>query len=239
MTPHDRNRLVVASLRAALRSGEADTLRDAPARAFARDAQIRMGYPLGEMTGPEALWDQVHAPLLAALQDPERADLIVMAGPRWGTGHGSDRDGVGGNILGNFRRSWLGIPASGQPVFTPSRRPADQRRPDRRDGRPLGHPPTDDASGRIADGAAAWRGMDVPRPGYGEGRDRGPFRRRGHIDAHPLGDAARSKTGRRADTAVSTSGGSRTGRSARTGSWSTWSTSRGNWASMSLPACTR
>ena len=83
--------------------------------AFAPDAVVRLGHPMGEVRGAEALWDAVYAPLLAALPDLERADFILMAGPRW-RGMG-DWIGIGGHFMGSFRAPWLGIPAAGHPVY--------------------------------------------------------------------------------------------------------------------------
>ena len=117
MTIHDANKSFLAPLRAALRSGDKSTIRAALKNAFASDAQIRLGHPLGDINGPEALWDQVYAPLLEAMPNMERADFIVMAGPRWGAGQNGDWVGLGGNLLGTFAAPWLGIPETGRPVF--------------------------------------------------------------------------------------------------------------------------
>lgn len=114
---HDENKRMIAPLRAALRSSDPDHIRRALDDTFASDAAIRLGYPFDEMTGADALFDRVYAPLLMALQDMERADFIVMAGPRWGEGKSGDWIGLGGNILGTFNTPWMGIPATGRPVF--------------------------------------------------------------------------------------------------------------------------
>ncbi|MBY6115349.1 ester cyclase [Mameliella alba] len=116
MSVHDDNKALVATLRAALRSADAARIWAALHAAFSPDAAIRLGHPLDEMTGPEQLWQRVYAPLLDAMPDMERADFIVMAGPRWGEGKSGNWVGLGGNILGTFRADWLGIPASGRPV---------------------------------------------------------------------------------------------------------------------------
>ncbi|MEM1236391.1 MAG: ester cyclase [Pseudomonadota bacterium] len=113
---HDANKRALAPLRAALRSGDARTVETAITSAFAPDATIRLGHPLGEVTGA-TLWSDVYAALLEALPDLERADFIVMAGPRWGLGKSGDWVGFGGNFLGTFEDPWLGIPPTGKPVF--------------------------------------------------------------------------------------------------------------------------
>ena len=114
---HDENKRLIASLRHALRSGDPTQMRRALHHCFAPDAVIRLGHPFGEMQGPDALWSRVYDPLLSAIPDMERADFIVMAGPRWGAGKHGDWVGLGGNVFGTFRAPWLGIPATGKPVF--------------------------------------------------------------------------------------------------------------------------
>ena len=114
---HDENKRLIARLRAALSSADPDSIRRALADHFAPDACIRLGHPFGEITGPDALWAKVYAPLLNALPDMERRDFIVMAGPRWGEGQSGNWVGLGGNIVGTFSAAWLGIPASRSPVF--------------------------------------------------------------------------------------------------------------------------
>ena len=117
MSLHDDHKRLVTPLRAALRSADADRIRSALGELFAPDAEIRLGHPIGDLIGPEALWSEVYAPLLTALPDMERADFMVMAGPRWGEGATGDWVGLGGNIIGSFRAPWCGIPPAGKPVF--------------------------------------------------------------------------------------------------------------------------
>jgi predicted ester cyclase len=117
MSVHDANKDRVAPLRDALYRGGAEAVRDALFRAFAPDAAIRFGHPFQEVAGPEDLWDRVWEPLLQAMPDMERRDFIVMAGPRWGEGQSGDWVGLGGNIVGTLTAPWLGIPATGRPVF--------------------------------------------------------------------------------------------------------------------------
>ncbi|MEM0949634.1 MAG: ester cyclase [Pseudomonadota bacterium] len=114
---HDENRLRFAPLRHALRSADAAAIRGALQDVFAPGAAIRLGEPFGELSGPDDLWSCVYQPLLASLPDFERADFILMAGPRWGGAKAGDWVGLGGNIIGTFKSSWLGIPATDAPVF--------------------------------------------------------------------------------------------------------------------------
>lgn len=116
-TVHDANKRRIAALRTALRSSDAATIRSAFAEHFAPEAAIRLGHPFGDLSGPDALFDTVYAPLLAAMPDVERADFIVMAGPAWNPGASGDWVGLGGNFLGTSKARWLGIPATGRPVF--------------------------------------------------------------------------------------------------------------------------
>lgn len=101
---------IVEPLRAALyhRAGLAKAL-----SVIADDAPIRLGHPLGPLTGAGELQARVLEPLYAALPDAEFRDFIRIAG--------ADEDGavwVGccGNIMGTFRAPFLGIPPTGRPV---------------------------------------------------------------------------------------------------------------------------
>ncbi|MFO1209827.1 MAG: ester cyclase [Amaricoccus sp.] len=80
---------------------------------YAADAAWRGAHPLNEMQGVEAIAAQVWEPLLSACPDLERRDLIVAAGAY------EDRDYVAmvGHHCGTFRADWLGIPATGRPVY--------------------------------------------------------------------------------------------------------------------------
>ncbi|MEM9348771.1 MAG: ester cyclase [Pseudomonadota bacterium] len=113
---HDENKRAISPLRSALRSTNARAIEAALREAFAPDATVRLGHPLGDLAGAD-LWTKVYAPLQTALPDLERADFIVMAGPRWGEGASGNWVGLGGNFLGTFEKPWLGIPPTGKPVF--------------------------------------------------------------------------------------------------------------------------
>lgn len=114
---HADNKRLVARLQTALRSGDRGRMRAAIAAAFAPDAQIRLGHPLGEMTGPDALWSRVYAPLLDAMPDLERTTFIAMSGPRWGPKAAGNWVGLGGHILATPRAPWLAIPPAKTPIF--------------------------------------------------------------------------------------------------------------------------
>ncbi|OED50260.1 polyketide cyclase [Rhodobacteraceae bacterium (ex Bugula neritina AB1)] len=77
---------------------------------FAADAAVHLCHPLGDLTGPAALYDTAYAPLAAAWPDLERRDYIVMAGR---DEHGFDWVGCGGYYTGTFLTPWLDIPPTG------------------------------------------------------------------------------------------------------------------------------
>ena len=74
---------------------------------LAPDAVCRFGHPIGELTGADAVFESAYAPLLAAMPDLERRDMIVLSGT---TPEGRDMVGTMGNYMGTFSAPWLGIP---------------------------------------------------------------------------------------------------------------------------------
>ena len=90
-----------------------DGVRAALAGLYAEDAAWRGAHPLNEMVGVEAIAATIWEPLLAAMPDLERRDLIVAGGSY------QDRDYVAavGHHCATFVGDWLGIPATGRPVF--------------------------------------------------------------------------------------------------------------------------
>ncbi len=84
---------------------------------MAPEARIRLGAPFEEMTGPEALWEQVYQPLASAMPGFERRDFIVMAGASETGARTGDWVGIGGNLIGALAAPWLGIRAQSKPVF--------------------------------------------------------------------------------------------------------------------------
>lgn len=106
----DQAKAVIAPLRAALASGSVRDVAQALSGCLDAAAVIHMGHPMGDMFGPEALYETAFAPLLAAMPDLERRDLIVI--------DGVDEDGaqwVGcmGHYMGTFAAPWLDIPPTG------------------------------------------------------------------------------------------------------------------------------
>jgi len=78
---------------------------------FAGNANIRMCHPFGDLSGPDALFESCYAPLLRAMPDLERRDMIVLAGT---TPEGQDWIGCMGNYMGTFLAPFLDIPPTGR-----------------------------------------------------------------------------------------------------------------------------
>lgn len=79
-------------------------------QAVAPDALFRMCHPFGDLNGADAFCDAVYVPLLQAMPDVERRDMLVMAGR---TPEGQDWVGCMGSYMGTFRAPFLDIPATG------------------------------------------------------------------------------------------------------------------------------
>ena len=76
-------------------------------------ATWRGSHPLNDITGTDAIEATVWQPLARAMPDLERRDLIVIGGQY----EGRDMVACMGHYCGTFRRDWLGIPATGRPVY--------------------------------------------------------------------------------------------------------------------------
>ncbi len=109
---------MTGDLRAAIRPFQAalatasDDARSVLDQVFAPDARLQLCHPFGETTGAQ-IWKTLYAPLLAAMPDLERRDLIVLEGTTPG---GQDWIGCMGNYMGTFLRPWLDIPPTGHLV---------------------------------------------------------------------------------------------------------------------------
>lgn len=94
----------------------------------ADDATWHVSHPLNELTGTQAVMDQVYSPLLASFPDLERRTDLFFAGqwaspPEGEVGYSPPQvRGEGwwataiGHYIGTFRRPWLGIAATGEPA---------------------------------------------------------------------------------------------------------------------------
>ena len=76
---------------------------------LAPDAVVRLSHPWGEMPGQD-WYDRAYAPLLAAMPDLERRDLIVMAGA---DDDGAQWVGAMGHYMGTFVAPLHDIPPTG------------------------------------------------------------------------------------------------------------------------------
>lgn len=87
-----------------------DAVGDEIPRLFADDALIRMCHPFGDLVGHAAYLETCYQPLVQAMPDLERRDMIVLAGP---TPEGAQWIACMGNYMGTFQQSFLGIPPTG------------------------------------------------------------------------------------------------------------------------------
>lgn len=110
---HTGNKARIAPLRTAMYNFDETDVRAALADLISADAIIHMAHPLGDMTGPEELYNNAYAPLFTAIPDLERRDYIVMGGT---TEYGEDWLGCGGFYTGTFVAPWLDIPPTGHMV---------------------------------------------------------------------------------------------------------------------------
>ena len=73
-------------------------------------AVAHLCFPFNDIVGPKSLYETCYAPLLLAMPDLERRDLIVMSGT---TSEGNEWVGCAGHYLGTFVAPWLDIPPTG------------------------------------------------------------------------------------------------------------------------------
>tara|TARA_B110000902_G_scaffold93225_1_gene110530 strand:- start:2071 stop:3120 length:1050 start_codon:yes stop_codon:yes gene_type:complete len=74
------------------------------------DAIAHLCFPFNDIIGPTGFYETCYAPLLLAMPDLERRDLIVMSGT---TAQGNEWVGCAGHYLGTFISPWLDIPSTG------------------------------------------------------------------------------------------------------------------------------
>lgn len=109
MTPSDLKAALAPFQKAAMTATPVG-LRRALERVMAEDATLKICAPFGTLEGPEAFYDACFAPLLAAMPDLERRDMIVLAGA---TLEGQHWVGCMGNYMGTFCAPFLDIPPTG------------------------------------------------------------------------------------------------------------------------------
>ena len=107
LCPH---KAIFAPFRTAMAQSDHDAGLSALRRILSADAAVHMFFPLGDLVGPDALTEAAYQPLLAAMPDLERRDLIVVSGK---TTEGAVWLGACGHYVGTFQAPWLGIPPTG------------------------------------------------------------------------------------------------------------------------------
>ncbi|WP_299151107.1 ester cyclase [uncultured Tateyamaria sp.] len=110
---HDRNKALIAPLRAAMYDFDLNALRTVLREVCAPDVVFNLAFPFETISGVDAYLDATYGPLIRAIPDLERRDHIVMAGP---TLQGGDWVGCGGYYTGTFTAPWLDIPPTGHIV---------------------------------------------------------------------------------------------------------------------------
>jgi predicted ester cyclase len=109
----DALKSLLAPLRLAGETATPQGLRAALAAVMAPDAQVHLCHPFGTHAGPEGFFATAYAPLLAALPDLERRDMILLAGT---SPQGQDWVGCMGSYMGTFTAPFLDIPPTGHLV---------------------------------------------------------------------------------------------------------------------------
>ena len=110
---HTSNKTSMSKLRSAMYNFDETDTRKVISSLFTPDAIIHMPWPLGDMTGPDELYDTCYKPLLRSVPDLERRDWIVVGGL---TKAGDEWVGCGGHYTGTFTAPWLDIPPTGHLV---------------------------------------------------------------------------------------------------------------------------
>ena len=108
-----RAKHVVQPLVQALYNASESDLQRVFAEVLAADCEIHFTHPFEDLIGPQAHYETIYAPLLAAIPALERREYINMAGVV------SDKTWVGcaGFYTGVFTSSWLDIPPTSHAVF--------------------------------------------------------------------------------------------------------------------------
>ncbi|MEM1036748.1 MAG: ester cyclase [Pseudomonadota bacterium] len=109
MTPHELKN-VLSPLQKAAATFEEAAVREALHTVMAGDVDVKLCHPFGSLVGPNAYFEMCYSPLLKAMPDLERRDMIVMAGT---TPEGHDWVGTMGNYMGTFIAPFLDIPPTG------------------------------------------------------------------------------------------------------------------------------
>lgn len=109
MTPNAL-KMQLAEFRKAAETASPEGMRTALGALFAPDAAVRMCHPFGDFVGPKAFATGCYDPLLTAMPDLERREMILLAGC---SPDGKEWVACMGNYMGTFVAPFLGIPSTG------------------------------------------------------------------------------------------------------------------------------
>ncbi|WP_443628561.1 ester cyclase [Candidatus Njordibacter sp. Uisw_002] len=104
------NKEILAPLLKAMHDFEEHQVKSLLMDLMAEQSIAHMCFPFNDVKGPCAFYDTCYAPLLLAMPDLERRDLIVMSGI---TEQGQEWVGCAGHYLGTFVAPWLDIAPTG------------------------------------------------------------------------------------------------------------------------------
>jgi len=104
------NKATLAPLLKAMHNFEQKQVKALLSGLMNQHAVAHLCYPFNDLTGPSELYHTCYAPLLAAMPDLERRDLIVVSGI---SAQGNEWVGCAGHYLGTFVAPWLDIPPTG------------------------------------------------------------------------------------------------------------------------------
>ena len=104
------NKVLLAPLLSAMHDFEGHHVKSLLQGLMGDHAVAHLCFPFNDIVGPTYLYETCYAPLLLAMPDLERRDLIVLSGI---TPAGNEWVGCAGHYLGTFVSPWLDIPPTG------------------------------------------------------------------------------------------------------------------------------
>ena len=104
------NKVLLAPLLSAMHDFEGHHVKSLLQGLMGDHAVAHLCFPFNDIVGPTHLYETCYAPLLLAMPDLERRDLIVLSGI---TPAGNEWVGCAGHYLGTFVSPWLDIPPTG------------------------------------------------------------------------------------------------------------------------------
>ena len=106
----NRIKNLLQSYRQATQSYCPDSVKQVLSRCFSENADLKMCYPFGDLSGSEQFQSVCLDSLYSAMPDLERRDMIVLSGE---TPEGQCWIGTMGNYMGTFLGPFLHIPPTG------------------------------------------------------------------------------------------------------------------------------